>query len=251
MKDGSAIVRAISGIEVNQRSIDGYVNATQLLQAHKAKTGEVKSVKDWLRTERAKGYIAFVSGQVGIPTCELVQAKPGKEGSSWIHPDLVAAFATWLSIDFELQVSDWVQQFMKTGQNPVKAQPTREEIILSIIPKEMWTEEMKESGRAFRSNTEDVPLRELNQFIYLIEAGDNQFLKIGFTRNPSKRLSILQSGNPLPLCMVSLVKGDKQLEARLHKKFAKRKVRGEWFSYSVAIVNEFKNLKKLEVLHDD
>ena len=250
MKDDSAIVRSISGIEVSQRSSDGYVNATQLLQAHKAKTGENQKIAKWLETDRAKAYLDAVSKSRKILHFDLVQTKPGKGGGSWIHPDLVSAFATWLSIDFELQVSDWVQQFMRTGQNPVKAQPTREEIIRSIIPKEMWTEEMEESDRAFRSETEDVPLRVSSQFIYLIEAGDNQFLKIGFTKNPGKRLSTLQSGNPLTLCIVSLVKGDKQLEARLHKKFAKGKVRGEWFLYSVAIVNEFKNLKKLEVLHD-
>ena len=134
MKDGSAIVRAISGIEVNQRSIDGYVNATQLLQAHKAKTGELKSVKDWLKTDRAKAYIAAVSKRGENSNLDLVQTKTGRGGGSWIHPDLAIPFATWLSIEFEIQVSDWIQEWMRTGQNPIVPQMTYAEVVASLMP---------------------------------------------------------------------------------------------------------------------
>ena len=134
MKDGSAIVRAISGIEVNQRSIDGYVNATQLLQAHKAKTGENQKIAKWLGTDRAKAYIDAVSKRCNFSPFDLVQTKPGKGGGTWIHPDLAVPFATWLSIEFELQVSDWIQEWMKTGQNPIAPLLTYEEVLASLIP---------------------------------------------------------------------------------------------------------------------
>lgn len=143
MKNGSAIVRSISGIEVNQRSIDGYVNATQLLQAHKAKTGEGKKMRDWLNTDRSKAYLEAVSERWEIPPFDLVQTKSGKGGGSWIHPDLAVPFATWLSIDFELQVSDWIQEWMKTGQNPIAPAMTREDIIASLMPSKPLTWECR------------------------------------------------------------------------------------------------------------
>lgn len=143
MKDDNAIVRSISGIEVNQRSIDGYVNATQLLQAHKAKTGELKSVKDWLKTDRAKAYIAAVSKRGENSNLDLVQTKTGRGGGSWIHPDLAIPFATWLSIEFEIQVSDWVQEWMRTGQNPIAPQLTYADIVASLMPSKPLTWECR------------------------------------------------------------------------------------------------------------
>ena len=143
MTKDTAIVRSISGIEVNQRSIDGYVNATQLLQAHKAKTGEIRKMRDWLNTDRSEAYLEAVSKRWEIPPFDLVQTKTGKGGGSWIHPDLAVPFATWLSIDFELQVSDWIQEWMKTGQNPIALAMTREDIIASLMPSKPLTWECR------------------------------------------------------------------------------------------------------------
>ena len=75
MKDGSAIVRSISGIEVSQRTEDGYINATQLLKAHEIATGEKKYLKDWLRTDRAKAYLEEVSKRWEIPPFDLTKTK--------------------------------------------------------------------------------------------------------------------------------------------------------------------------------
>lgn len=133
MKD-SAIVRSISGIEVSQRSSDGYVNATQLLKAYNLRSGEDKKFKDWIKTDRAKAYVEAVSKRGLFSPFDLIQSRSGKGGGSWIHPDLAIPFATWLSIEFELQVSDWIQEWMKTGQNPIDPQLTREEVIASLLP---------------------------------------------------------------------------------------------------------------------
>jgi peptidyl-tRNA hydrolase len=143
MQKDSAIVRSISGIQVSQRSIDGYVNATQLLKAHQAKTGENQKLSKWLETDRSKAYVDAVSKRCKISPFDLVQVKSGKGGGSWIHPDLAVPFATWLSIEFEMQVSDWIQEWMKTGQNPIVPQLTREEIIASLMPSQPLTWECR------------------------------------------------------------------------------------------------------------
>jgi len=143
MKDGSAIVRSISGINVTQRSSDGYVSVTQLLKAHKAETGELKKFSNWLDTERAKAYIAYVAREVGIPTSELIQQNHGSKKGSWIHPDLATPFATWLSVKFEFRVSKWVQEWMRTGQNPIAPQLTYAEVVASLMPSRPLTWECR------------------------------------------------------------------------------------------------------------
>lgn len=143
MKDGSAIVRSISGIEVSQRSSDGYVSATQLLKAHKAATGESKKLADWVKTERAEAYIAFVARDVGFATSELIHSNHGSRSGSWIHPKLAVPFATWLSVEFEFRVSEWIQEWMKTGQNPIAPAMTREDIIASLMPSKPLTWECR------------------------------------------------------------------------------------------------------------
>jgi hypothetical protein len=132
--------RSVSGIEVSQRSSDGFVNATQLLKAHQAKTGEIKSLKDWLRTDRANAYVEAVSKRGEISKLDLIETRKGRFGGTWIHPDLAIPFATWLSIDFEMQVSDWVREWMTNGQNPI-APPalTRAEIIATLLPAQPLT----------------------------------------------------------------------------------------------------------------
>ena len=192
MKDGSAIVRSISGIEVSQRSSDGYISATQLLKAHKAETGEVKKLADWMRSERAKGYIAFVSRQVGSPTSELIQQNHGSRNGSWIHGDLAVPFAAWLQ--------------------------TRE----------------KQAIRGSRN------------LVYLVETVDNQFLKIGITKNIHARLVVLQTNNPVEINLLFLVNGGAELESRLLAKFSGFRVRGEWFKHSDLIIKEFRSLDKYE-----
>jgi len=139
MKNGSTMVKSISGIECNLRKSDGYVNATELIKAHNAKTGENRKIAKWLETDRAKAYIEAVAKRCEKLPFDLIETRSGKGGGSWIHPDLAVPFATWLSVEFELQVSDWVKEWMTTGVNPIQKQLSREEIIASLMPSQPLT----------------------------------------------------------------------------------------------------------------
>ena len=134
MENGNTIEHSINGITCKQRKSDGYVNATHLLKAHKAKTGENKKLANWLETEKAKSYIAYVSSKVGIPTFDLIDSQRGANGGSWIHPKLATSFAAWLAVEFEYQVSEWVQAWMATGISPAHKQLTKEDVIATLLP---------------------------------------------------------------------------------------------------------------------
>lgn len=82
--------------------------------------------------------------------------------------------------------------------------------------------------------------------IYLIICEDNDTCKIGFSDNPSKRLSSLQTGNPQQLRLDKVIKGDKQLEKELHERFKEFRVNGEWFSCEKSIGEYFNTELKEE-----
>jgi len=63
--------------------------------------------------------------------------------------------------------------------------------------------------------------------VYFIGAGDR--IKIGFSRRPTERLKDLQTSHHLKLELLATMPGSFQTEARLHKRFAHLKQKGEWF----------------------
>ena len=63
---------------------------------------------------------------------------------------------------------------------------------------------------------------------YLISCG--QFIKIGRSKDPQKRLQQLQAALPQELSLILVLDGDHEL--RLHKLFARYRKNGEWFHYS-------------------
>ena len=63
--------------------------------------------------------------------------------------------------------------------------------------------------------------------IYFIQ--QQEFIKIGYGRDPYQRLGSLQSASPFKLTMRCIVEGNTKKEAELQEKFGRYNVRGEWF----------------------
>lgn len=67
-------------------------------------------------------------------------------------------------------------------------------------------------------------------YVYFVQAEGNGLIKIGFTdREPMKRFAGLQAASPVPLVHLGIMWGGRDLEARLHQKFADLRSHGEWF----------------------
>lgn len=65
--------------------------------------------------------------------------------------------------------------------------------------------------------------------VYFI--GDNAgHIKIGKAVSPIRRLSNLQCGHAGPLRLIATIPGGHSVERRLHRKFKKHRVGGEWFA---------------------
>ena len=73
------------------------------------------------------------------------------------------------------------------------------------------------------------------EFIYFAEEVGSDTVKIGISVNPESRLSTLQTSNPKTLRLIHAFEGTGEDEAELHERFAKDRIRGEWFTLSEQI----------------
>lgn len=65
--------------------------------------------------------------------------------------------------------------------------------------------------------------------VYFVEL--NGHIKIGTTTNMKQRLATLNTGGPTPVRLLATIEGNREMEQRLHKRFAHLRVNGEWFEH--------------------
>jgi hypothetical protein len=68
--------------------------------------------------------------------------------------------------------------------------------------------------------------------VYLVQAGENGPVKIGFSNSVQSRLRKIQTDIAEKLILLRLLDGGRELEASLHARFAAQRLRGEWFQFS-------------------
>lgn len=91
---------------IEQRSSDGYINATELCKA------AGKHWHNYYSLEQTGHFIRALKNKTQIPIAELIQEVKGQLGmATWIHPQVAINLAQWLSADFAVQVSEWVLEW--------------------------------------------------------------------------------------------------------------------------------------------
>lgn len=75
-------------------------------------------------------------------------------------------------------------------------------------------------------------------WIYFIAEDNNQRIKIGYSKDPEKRLKQLKTGNSNGLRIVKTIPGNKIEENKYHKYFERYKIPNskEWFIFSEEIL---------------
>jgi hypothetical protein len=90
---------------------DGYINATLL-----CKYGE-KEFKHWNSLETTKKLIIYCEKYTNIEKNNLIIIKKGRYGGSWMHPILATNLAQWISIEFSIKVSIWIDEWKQINNN--------------------------------------------------------------------------------------------------------------------------------------
>lgn len=75
--------------------------------------------------------------------------------------------------------------------------------------------------------------------IYLIQNTVTGLCKVGYSKRPKSRLSQLQTSCADTLALLEVIEGGIPEEQELHRLFAADRVRGEWFTFSAALLAVF------------
>jgi KilA-N domain len=130
--------RPVNGIPVEQRRADGFINGTAMCVAHD------KDVAQWFLNKSTIELLNALALRQGRPTHDFKDWKsndlsitrlsalfpglilvkrgaPATGGGTWIHHKLAPHLAQWCSAEFSLQVSDWIEEWLLTAQNPIQS----------------------------------------------------------------------------------------------------------------------------------
>ena len=203
----------LSGIVIESRKSDNFINATQLCKAGK------KEFNHWYSLKTTKNLIKtlelYVNSKTDISGLKVVDIKVGGNHSgSWIHPDLAVQLAQWISPTFAIQVSRWIRELFITGSVSIDSRKTDEELKelqnkleeneqkhkqeIEKISKQL--QEKENINFTLKNFVENVKMKEKNQVIYIattkMYAGQNIF-KVGGVSSENRlqnRLSQYNTG---------------------------------------------------------
>jgi hypothetical protein len=74
--------------------------------------------------------------------------------------------------------------------------------------------------------------------VYFVTAREVDLVKIGFSFNPVARFHHLRTSSPIDLVLEGAIPGGFEKERELHARYAKWRVRGEWFTITESIEDE-------------
>lgn len=111
------ITHNVNDITIGLRAADGYINATAMC------TASGKLLAHYLENQTTKAFLEALCENIGIPIFELVQVKRGRNGGTWVHPQVAINLGQWCSPLFAVLVSKWVYEWMREGKTPETLAP--------------------------------------------------------------------------------------------------------------------------------
>lgn len=82
---------------------DGWINATVIADANGKRVG------DWVDLPSTREYVERLNTRL---SGNLIQAKRGRNGGTWLHPKLAVMFARWISIDFAIWCDEQIDEII-------------------------------------------------------------------------------------------------------------------------------------------
>lgn len=122
------IYRPFEWAEVMQEVDTLMYNATNVLKAYNAKTGDKKELDHYLRNNATKEYIELLEQKQNLITPKkeelekVVSTKRGKFWGTWFNEHLLVDFMMWLSVDYKHAAISFIidGHALAFGRNKIK-----------------------------------------------------------------------------------------------------------------------------------
>ncbi len=102
---------------------DGMINATVLCKAAN------KLFATYRQNKQTEAYLQALSFKIGIPIEELIRSNVGGNHSgTWVHRKVAYNLAQWCDPNFAVQVSDWLDELLLTGQLQTENEKSSKEL---------------------------------------------------------------------------------------------------------------------------
>ena len=119
----SKLIQANFDGQAMQFNSDGWFNATAAAE----KFG--KRVQHWFDNQETATYISKLNNRI---SGDLVIAKRGKNGGTWLHPKLAVFFARWLDVDFAIWCDEQIDIIIRGTPEQVNWKQTRHQAAVSF-----------------------------------------------------------------------------------------------------------------------
>lgn len=106
MTQETLAVRVWQGTPIQRRAVDGYVNATAMCAANGRRWAK------YAESDRCKEYLSALAQRSEIRTFDLIEARPGRGGGTFVHPSLAIDLARWISPAFAVWMDGWFLESM-------------------------------------------------------------------------------------------------------------------------------------------
>uniref|UniRef100_A0A6C0H300 KilA-N domain-containing protein n=1 Tax=viral metagenome TaxID=1070528 RepID=A0A6C0H300_9ZZZZ len=115
-----------SSITIPMRE-DGMINATMLCKAHGKKL-----LTNYTRNKETKEYLEELSSDMRISITQLIEVCKGNtskfQQGTWVHRKVAIHLAQWLSPNFAVQVSNWLDELFITGKVELGQEKSNKEL---------------------------------------------------------------------------------------------------------------------------
>ena len=200
MKTNNVLTRPMGDFSVNQRTKDGYFNATDLikqwnLNAQVSGDYKKKEIKDYLENKSTQEFLEALKKEENLngENSPYLTSRGKYNGGTWMHPIMFIDFAMWLNPSFKVKVIRFVSDELillrdQAGENYKKLSAA----VATIIDKNKMQDVMQRLSKSmniivFGTHEHEIrnkrgivgSMRELAQ----LENTLTEFISAGFIRS--------------------------------------------------------------------
>ena len=194
MKTNQVMIRQMGDFNVEQRTKDGFFNATALLKQWNRSSNQHKQVAHYTENASTQEFVTALMSEENFKerNSVIIQSK-GKYGGTWMHPLLFIDFAMWLNPTFKVKVLKFVQDEMIKFRNLAgDAYPEMCKAVHSILPEHIFREKIAALakslniivyGRHEQQMRNKVGEVEKIKELYELQRQIAQWINLGFVRS--------------------------------------------------------------------